>query len=114
MPPLARITPFLLGMGVILSPLNLAALGKAAGLTVNYFSVVLLSVLTIHLLTAHSYQALFSAGSEKERKASHDAPKTDPFLILLLGSRISLAISAIPLIQVSAGFIFYELFLYCA
>ena len=112
MPPLDRYYPFLLGMGLILSPLNFAALGNTAGLTGSYFPIVLLSVLAVHLLTAHSYQALFSDGPGEEREASQDTPKTDPFLILLLGSRLSLAISAVPLILVSAGFIFNELFLY--
>ena len=52
MPPLDRYYPFLLGMGLILSPLNFAALGNTAGLTGSYFPIVLLSVLAVHLLTA--------------------------------------------------------------
>jgi len=112
MQPLDRYYPFLLGMGLILSPLNLAALGNTAGLTGSYFPIVLLSVLAVHLLTAHSYQALFAAGPGEGREASQDTTRSDPFLILLLGSRLSLAISAVPLILVSAGFIFNELFLY--
>ncbi len=112
MPPLDRYYPFLLGMGLILSPLNLAALGNAAGLTGSYFPIVLLSVLAVHLLTAQSYQALFDAGPGEGREASPDTPRADPFLTLLLGSRLSLAITAVPLILVSAGFIFNELFLY--
>ena len=112
MPALDRYYPFLLGMGLILSPLNFAALGNTAGLTGSHFPIVLLSVLAVHLLTTHSYQALFSDGPIEERKTSQAPLKTDPFLILLLGSRLSLAISAVPLILVSAGFIFNELFLY--
>ncbi len=99
-------------MGLILSSLNFAALGNAAGLTGSHFPVVLLSVLAVHLLTTHSYQALFSDGPGEEREASPHTPGNDPFLTLLLGSRLSLAISAVPLILVSAGFIFNELFLY--
>jgi hypothetical protein len=83
-------------MGLILSPLNFAALGNTAGLTGNYFPLVLLSVLAVHLLTAHSYQALFAAEPGEDREASQDNPRSDPFLILLLGSRLSLAISAFP------------------
>lgn len=112
MPPLDRYYPILLGLGLILSPLNLAALGTTAGLTGSYFPLVLLSVLAVHLLTAHSYQALFAAGPGEAREASQDAPKTDPFVTLLLGSRTSLALCAVPLILVSAGFLFNELFLY--
>ncbi len=112
MPPLDRYYPFLLGMGLILAPLNFAALGNTVGLTGSYFPLVLLSVLAVHLLTAHSYQALFSAGPGEGRETSPASSKTDPFLVLLLGSRISLAICAVPLILVSAGFIFNELFLY--
>ena len=112
MPSLDRYYPFLLGMGLILSPLNFAALGNTAGLTGSYFPIVLLSVLVVHLLTAQSYQTLFSTGPGEVRETSPASSKTDPFLILLLGSRISLAISEIPLILVSAGFIFNELFLY--
>jgi hypothetical protein len=114
MPPLDRYYPILLGLGLILSPLNFAALGNTAGLTGSYFPIVLLSVLAVHLLTAHSYQALFAAGPGEERETSQAPSKTAPFLILLLGSRISLTISAVPLILVSAGFIFNDLFLYCA
>jgi amino acid transporter len=112
MPPLDRYYPFLLGMGLILSPLNFAALGNAAGLTGSHFPIVLLSVLAVHLLTAHSYQAFFFDGPREERETSQAPSKIDPFLALLLGSRLSLAISALPLILVSAGFIFNELFLY--
>jgi amino acid transporter len=112
MPSLDRFYPLLFGMGLILSPLNIAALGNTAGLTGSYFPLVLLSVLAVHLLTTHSYQALFAAGPGEEPETSQTPSKTDPFLLLLLGSRISLAISAVPLILVSAGFIFNELFLY--
>ena len=112
MPPLDRYYPFLLGMGLILSPLNFAALGNTAGLTGRYFPIVLLSVLAVHLLTAQSYQTLFSTGPGEGRETSPALSKTDPFLVLLLGSRISLAICVVPLILVSAGFIFNELFLY--
>ena len=112
MPPLDRYYPFLLGMGLLLSPLNFAALGNTAGVTGSYFPIVLISVLAVHLLTTHSYQALFHAGPGEEREASQDSSKTNPFLILLLGSRISLTLCAVPLILVSAGFIFNELFLY--
>ena len=112
MPPLDRYYPFLLGLGLILSPLNFASLGNTAGLTGSYFPIVLLSVLAVHLLTAHSYQALFATGPGQERETSQAPSKTDPLPILLLGSRLSLAISAVPLILVSAGFIFNELFLY--
>jgi len=112
MPSLDRFYPLLFGMGLILSPLNFAALGNTDGLTGSYFPIVLLSVLAVHLLTAHSYQVLFAAGPGEGREASQDTTRNDPFLILLLGSRLSLAISAVPLILVSAGFIFNELFLY--
>ena len=112
MPPLDQYYSFLLGIGLILSPLNLSALGTTAGLTATYFPIVLLSVLAVHLLTTHSYQALFHAGPGEQREASQDSSKTNPFLILLLGSRISLTLCAVPLILVSAGFIFNELFLY--
>ena len=112
MPPLDRYYPILFGLGLILSPLNLAALGTTAGLTGSYFPIVLISVLAVQLLTAHSYQALFHAGPGEEREPSQESSKTDPLLILLLGSRISLTLCAVPLILVSAGFIFNELFLY--
>ena len=112
MPPLDRYYPILLGLGLILSPLNLAALGTTAGLTGNHFPIVLLSVLAVHLLTAHSYRALLAAGPEEKQEARPGKHRIDPFLILLLGSRLSLALSAAPLILVSAGFIFNELFLY--
>ena len=112
MPALDRYYPFLFGIGLILSPLNFAALGNTAGLTGSHFPIVLLSVLAVHLLTAQSYQTLFSTGPGEGRETSPASSKTDPFLILLLGSRLSLAISAVPLILVSAGFIFNELFLY--
>jgi hypothetical protein len=109
---LDRLTPFLLGIGLILSPLNLAALGNAAGTTGHYFPVVLLAVLTAHLLTTSSYRKLFSAALGDKEEAPRNTPATNPFLALVLGSRIFLALCATPLILVSAGFIFNELFLY--
>ncbi|MBI5582848.1 MAG: hypothetical protein HY892_03400 [Deltaproteobacteria bacterium] len=110
--PSDRYYPFLLGMGLILSPQNFAAWGNAAGLTGSFFPIVLISVLAVHLLTAHSYQALWAAEPREEPKASPGPSGIDPLLILLWGSRISLAVCAAPLILVSAGFIFNELFLY--
>jgi hypothetical protein len=47
MPLFDRYYPILIGLGLILSPLNLASLGNTPGLTGSYLSLVLLSGLLV-------------------------------------------------------------------
>ena len=87
MRPLDRYYPFLLGLGLTPFPAQSCLPGNMAGLTGSYFPIVLLPVLSaVHLLTAHSYQALFATGTGQERETSQAPSKTDP-LPILLGDR---------------------------
>jgi len=100
-------------LGLMLSPESLVTLGKSAGKTGIAVVPLVFMAMTVHLLTATSYDELNRRlpGPAGEIRLLRGALGAVPAAALLLCSRFLFVLCAAPLILATAGYVFNEVFL---
>ena len=102
-----------IAIGVLLSPVSLAALGNNMGMVGAPFLIFILTALVIHLFTTLAYGEFFSAFPGPEGEARFIRASLGPTLALVLPlcSRVLFTICAATGILAAAGYAFNEVFI---